>query len=239
MKLSIVIPAHNEEGNIGDVISRIESSLDFPHELIVVNDHSQDRTPFIIEELSRKYRYLKLVSNTLEKGFANAVKFGFAQASGELVIPVMGDLCDDLDTIKRMLAKIEEGYDLVCGARYIKGGARLGGSKVKGFFSSFVGRSLYYLLGIPTHDIANAFKMYRKTVLDAVNIESRGFEISMEVPLKAYYLGFKITEVPTVWKERDKGKSNFKMLKLAPDYLRWYIWGLKKRLSGGTRCQKK
>ncbi len=239
MNLSIVVPAHNEEENIGEVVAEIEAALDMPHELIVVNDHSTDRTPFIIEELSRRYQSLRLVHNSNEKGFANAVKFGFSQVKGELVVPVMGDLCDELSTVRKMLARIEEGYDVVCGARYIKGGGRLGGSKVKGFFSSFVGWSLYYLLGIPTHDIANAFKMYRKKVLDAVEIESRGFEISMEIPLKAYYRGFRITEVPTVWKERQKGQSSFKMFELAPNYLRWYIWGIKKRLEGGARCLKK
>ncbi len=173
-----------------------------------------------------------------EKGFANAIKFGFSQVENELVIPVMGDLCDDLGTIDRMLVKIEQGYDVVCGARYIKGGARIGGSKTKGFLSSLAGWSLYYLLGIPTHDIANAFKMYRKKVLDSINIESTGFEISMEIPLKAYYLGFKITEIPTVWKEREKGKTSFRMFKLLPRYLKLYLWGIIKRLTTNFRKEK-
>jgi hypothetical protein len=94
-----------------------------------------------------------------------------------------------------------------------------------------VGWSLYYLLGLPTHDVANAFKMYRKKVIDSINIQSKGFEISMEIPLKAYYLGFKITEVPTVWKERTKGKSSFRMLKLFPAYLKLYVGGILKRVT--------
>ena len=90
--------------------------------------------------------------------------------------------------------------------------------------------SLYYLLGIPTHDIANAFKMYRKEVIDSISIEAKGFEISMELPLKAYYAGFKITEVPTVWHEREKGKSSFRMFNLVPNYLKFYLWAIKKRI---------
>jgi len=80
--------------------------------------------------------------------------------------------------------------------------------------------------------VANAFKMYRKRVIDSMNIEAKGFEISMEIPLKAYYAGFKITEVPTIWREREKGKSSFKMLKLTPSYLKFYLWGIKKRIAG-------
>jgi len=230
MKLSIIIPAHNEEDNIVEVINKIESSLDIPHELIVVNDHSIDATAKLVQGVSGQCSNIRLVENLSERGFANAIKTGFANNQAEVVVPIMADLCDDLYTIKEMFKKINEGYDIVCGARYIKDGARLGGSKIKGFFSRLVGKSLYYLLGIPTQDIANAFKMYRKNVIDSIDIKSRGFEISMEIPLKAYYLGFKIAEVPTVWKERTKGKSSFKMFKLFPNYLKLYLWAIFKRL---------
>jgi len=231
MKLSIVIPAHNEQDNISDIINRIENSLDIDYELVVVNDHSIDATGEIVDKLSQKYKNIRLVENKLAQGFANAIKTGFHNVLGDMVILVMADLCDELSTIKIMFHKINEGYDVVCGSRYIKGGARLGGSKIKGFFSCFVGQSLYCLLRLPTHDIANAFKMYRKKVIESIHIESEGFEISMEIPLKAYYLGFKITEVPTAWKERSKGKSSFRMLKLLPAYLKLYLWAIFKRIT--------
>jgi len=233
MKLSVVIPAHNEQDNIAGVIDQVERSLSgIDYELLVVNDHSIDSTAELVGKLSRKYNNIRLVENKLDKGFANAIKTGFASVKADVVIPVMGDLCDDLSTIKIMLEKIDQGYDVVCGARYVKGGARLGGSQLKGFLSSFAGNSLHYLLGVPTRDIANAFKMYRKKVIDSIKIESKGFEISMEIPLKAHYLGFKITEVPTVWKERTKGKSSFKMFKLLPNYLKIYLWAISKKLRG-------
>jgi dolichol-phosphate mannosyltransferase len=231
MNLSIIIPAHNEEANIRDIIDGVEYCVRIPHELIVVNDHSQDQTSSIVEQLRKNYANIKLVDNILDKGFANAIKTGFNNAGSEAVVPVMADLCDDLSTIQIMLEKINAGYDIVCGSRYIKGGLRTGGSKVKGFFSYFVGRSLFYLLGIPTHDIANAFKMYKKKVVDSVSIQSTGFEISMEIPLKAYYLGFRITEVPTAWRERSKGKSSFRMFRLSRSYLKWYLWAILKRMT--------
>ncbi len=231
IKLSIVIPAHNEEENIAEVINKIEKVLDLPHELIIVNDHSTDSTAKIIAGLCRNYPNIKLVDNLLDGGFANAIKTGIANVKTAAVVPIMGDLCDDLNTIKAMLEKIEAGYDIVCGSRYIRGGARLGGSKRKAFFSSFVGKSLHYLLGVPTHDIANAFKMYKKKVIESIKIEAKGFDISMEIPVKAYYMGFKITEVPTLWKERTKGKSSFKVLRLLPSYLKLYFWAIFKRIA--------
>lgn len=230
MKLSIVVPAHNEEENIVEVVKRIERSITIGHELIIVNDHSKDKTVELVSELYKDYSNLRLVENIGDPGFANAIKTGFANIKTDVVVPVMGDLCDDLDTISAMFKKIEEGFDVVCGSRYIRGGARLGGSRLKGFFSCAVGKSLSLLLGLPTHDIANAFKMYKKKVLDSINIDAKGFEISMEIPLKAYYLGFKITEVPTIWQERTRGKSSFKMFKLFPAYLRFYLWAIKKRI---------
>lgn len=233
MKLSIIIPAHNEQDNIRDVINKIEESLAFDteYEIVVVNDHSSDDTPEIVLQLCKQYSNLRLVNNLARGGFANALRAGFASIKTDVVVAVMADLCDDLGVVRPMYDKITEGYDVVCGSRYVKGGVRLGGSRLKGFLSCFAGHSTHYLLGIPTHDIANAFKMYRKEVIDSIDIKARGFEISMEIPLKAYFKGFKIGEVPTIWKERTKGKSNFKVFKLLPDYIKLYIWAIYKRLT--------
>jgi len=232
MKLSIVIPAHNEEENIGQVIRQVEDKIKFPFDLIVVNDHSTDKTAEIVSGLAKEFNNIILAENKLAGGFANAVKAGLASVKTEIVVPVMGDLCDDLGTIPLMFEKIKEGFDVVCGARYIKGGSRIGGSKIKGFFSFFVGRTMAMFTGIPTRDIANAFKMYRKEVIQGIDIESTGFEISMEMALKAYFKGFRIAEVPTVWREREKGKSSFKMFNLTPNYSRWYLWAIKRKLRG-------
>lgn len=233
MKLSIVVPAYNEEENIGQVIEQIEERIKLPFDLIVVNDHSADKTVEIVTSLAKKFNNIILIENKLAPGFANAVRAGLLSVKTEVVVPVMGDLCDDLSTIPLMFEKIKEGFDVACGARYVKGGARIGGSKVKGFFSFFVGKTISMFTGIPTCDVANAFKMYRREAVQGINIESTGFEISMELALKAYFKGFKVTEVPTVWREREKGKSSFKMFNLTPNYSRWYLWALRKRLAQG------
>ena len=232
MKLSIIVPAHNEEESISDCLRKVEDSVSFEHELVVVNDHSVDRTGQIVAELASQYKNIKLVKNNRQGGFANAIRTGFDNATGDVLMPVMADLCDDLSTIPKLWVKINQGFDIACGCRYTKEGARLGGSRFKGLLSRSAGRSLHFLLGIPTHDIANAFKMYRKNVIESIDIKAKGFEISMEITLKAYYLGFKITEVPTVWRERTKGKSSFSVFKLLPNYLLLYIWALLRKISG-------
>jgi dolichol-phosphate mannosyltransferase len=237
MKLTVVIPAYNEEENIGQVVEQVENRIKLPFDLIVVNDHSTDRTAQIIAGLVKKFNNIILVENKLAPGFANAVKEGLSSVKTEIVVLVMGDLCDDLGTIPLMLEKINAGYDVVCAARYIKGGSRIGGSKIKGFFSLFAGKTMSIFTGIPTRDVANAFKMYRKEVIDSMDIESTGFEVSMELALKAYFNGFKITEVPTAWREREKGKSSFKMFNLAPNYSRWYLWAIKKKLQGAGNAK--
>lgn len=230
MKLTIVVPAHNEQENIAETIKKIEDTVDIPYELLIVNDHSVDATAQIVAGLSLKYPNIRLVENKHVGGFVNAVRAGFDNMHTEVAVLVMADLCDDLNSIKPMFRMIEQGFDVACGSRYIKGGKRLGGSRIKGLLSCLAGRSINFLLGVPTSDISNAFKMYRRQVLDAVKIESRGFEVSMELPLKAFFLGFKITEVPTVWKERTRGKSSFKILPSLPDYLKLYLWAFRERI---------
>lgn len=230
MKLSIIIPAFNEEENIATVITRIEQSLEIDHELVVVNDHSTDNTFALVERLVVSYPNLKLVNNDKEKGFANAILCGLGHASGDVLLPVMADLCDDLRTVNNMYEMILQGYDVVCGSRYIEGGLRQGGPKFKAMLSRLGGYTVHLLIGIPTHDIANAFKMYRKEAVKGITISSKGFEVSMELALKAYFNGFKITEVPTQWKERERGKSSFKVFKLLPNYIRIYLWALKERI---------
>ncbi len=233
-ELSIFVPARNEEENIENVIRRIEENVDINHELVIVDDHSTDHTAQIVEGLNKEFPRVKYVNNPLPAGFANAVITGFKNCTCDTVVPVMGDLCDDLATIEAMFEKINQGYDIVCGCRYSKGGKRLGGSNFKGVLSRLGGLSLNLLLGIPTHDIANAFKMYRREVIENMDLRSTGFEISMEIPLKGYYSGLKITEVPTIWKERSKGKSNFKVFKFLPRYLKLYFWAIKMRIKNAA-----
>jgi hypothetical protein len=145
------------------------------------------------------------------------------EARSEFIIVTMADLSDPPEVMNAMLTKAKEGADIVCGSRYMRGGKQIGGPFLKGLFSRIAGISLHWLTCIPTHDISNSFKMYRKSMLDTITIDSKGgFEIGMEITVKAYIAGYKIAEVPTTWIDRTDGESNFKLWAWLPNYLHWY-----------------
>jgi glycosyltransferase involved in cell wall biosynthesis len=226
LTLSVIIPAFNEEENIEGTLRQLESTLNIPHEVIVVNDHSNDRTQEIVETLAVEFPNVRVVCNLSARGITNALRTGFEAANTDVVVSMMADLCDDPATIPLMLEKIKEGYDVVCGSRYVPGGQKLGGPCLQTFFSRFVGSSLHRWIGLPTCDASNAFKMYRKEVLDQMTIEEAGFASSLEIVVKAFLKNYKITEVPTTWRARKRGKSSFKVFRVARNYIRWYMWAI-------------
>ncbi len=229
-KLTIVIPARNEEGNlertIEDILQHIDTSTT---EIIIVNDHSTDRTPEIIKNFERKYGFIKYLENTNSPGFGNTLKAGFAKAKGDFTVVMMADSSDEASILPIMLEKGMEGYDLISGSRYCDGGKLIGGPKVQKFFSRFVSLSLHKFIKIPTKDSSNAFKMYRTKILKSLIIRENNFAISLELTLKFFFKNARITEVPTTWKGREKGVSKFKILKQAYPYAKWYFWGLFKK----------
>lgn len=224
-ELTIVIPVYNEAGNITTAINRIEAEVTVPHEIYVVYDMDADTTVPVVREIADNYKNpISLVKNKYGRGVLNAIKTGLEEAKTEFVIVTMADLSDPPEVMNAMLQKAQtEKADLVCGSRYMKGGKQIGGPFLKGLFSRAAGVSLHWLTRIPTHDISNSFKMYRKSMLDTIAIESKGgFEIGMEITVKAYLAGYKITEVPTTWRDRTDGESNFKLWAWLPNYLHWY-----------------
>lgn len=231
--LSVVVPVYNEDKNIIKLFEEIKNHLtnlpgNSSHiETLIVYDFEGDTTIPVVTQNMDKFSNLniKLVKNDYGPGVVNAIKKGFNTAKGDYILVLMADLSDDLSIVGKMVEKMDNGYDIVCGSRYIKGGKQIGGAKFKKFLSGLAGRSLRILSKIPTNDVTNNFKIYRKSVIDAINIESNGgFEIAMEITVKAFKKGYKITEIASTWTDREYGKSNFKMLKWLPHYLRWYFY---------------
>ena len=239
MDLTIVIPVRNEEQVIGKTVEAIEQNVHTPHRILIVNDHSTDRTVEIVEEISQQHSHIEFVHNRREPGFANALVTGFENVRTELVVPVMGDLCDDPSTIDVMVNEIARGYDVVCASRYVRGGRKEGGPRIQSLFSKFVGLSSYFLVGIGTRDVSNAFKLYRKSVIDGIDLESRSIEASMELALKAHFKGYRMTEVPTTWHGRTKGSSKVRLFRIALGCIRWYVWALVHKLKGSRRTLDK
>lgn len=235
--LSVVIPTYNEADHIGTLLNHVKNEISTEKEVVVVYDFEEDNTIPVIEEIRGRYSFpISCIRNKYGRGALNAIKTGMEESNGIAVLVIMADLSDGLDVVDLMYDRINsEGYDLVCGSRYMKGGKQHGGPKFKGFLSRMAGLTLHILSGIPTHDVTNSYKMYRKSLLDETVIESNGgFEIGMEITVKAFLNGYRITEVPAEWFDRDGGQSRFHMWKWIPHYLHWYllcIFGKKKRRS--------
>lgn len=225
------MPVYNEGEVIAETINGLESAVKNDHELLIVYDLDGDTTVPAVRKLQKKYPKVKLVKNIYGRGALNALKTGIKKASGEATIVMMADLTDDPKVINQMIAKYRQGFDLVAASRYMKGGHQIGGPKFKQFLSRGAGLSLHYLTGIPTRDVTNSFKLYSKKFLKTITIESDGgFELGIELGVKAYASGFKITEIPTSWVYSAK-ESRFYLKKWLPKYLKWYLWALRSRFA--------
>lgn len=231
MKLSIIVPVYNEGENIKKLILGIESKVRIPHEILLVYDFPDDSTIKPAEKLKKTCSSIRLIRNKYGRGALNAIKSGLEEGRGEALLVTMADCSDDPKTINYMWQKFVEGADIVCGSRYMCGGKKIGGPFIKSFLSWLAGVSGKYLIGLPTHDLTNSFKLYRKTLIEKIKIESRGgFELGMEILVKGYFTyQAKVTEVPTTWYDRTEGKSRFRLLSWLPRYIYWYIWALRKK----------
>ncbi|MEA2012356.1 MAG: glycosyltransferase family 2 protein [Verrucomicrobiota bacterium] len=228
-ELSIVSPVYNEGNNIEKLIIEIENKISVSKELLFIYDLENDNTLPPLRKIAKKNPSIKIVKNKYGRGVLNAIKTGFENVDSDAVLVTMADLSDDLSCVKKMIAEINGGADLVCGSRYMKGGSQKGGPFLKSLMSRIAGLSLHLLIRIPTHDPTNNFKMYSAKLLDSITIESTGgFEIGIELTVKAYVNGLKIVEFPTAWRDRTSGESNFKLIQWLPKYIKWYLWAIKK-----------
>jgi glycosyltransferase involved in cell wall biosynthesis len=224
-RLTVVVPARDEAETIGTTLDGLARALaGIEHEIIVVDDHSRDGT--VEAARQRGDPRVRVIPNDGDGGFGNTVRLGFRHARGEAVVTVMADGCDEAETIPRMLAEIDRSADVVAGSRYMPGGRKVGGPLVQTLLSRGLGLLLHAAAGLPIRDVSNAFKMYRRSVLDAIRPEGDGFALSMEMTVKAHGLGFRVTEVPTTWTERRAGRSKFRPLQVYRTYLGWMLWAV-------------
>ena len=228
--IDIIVPAYKEGDNILPLFDEIAQKIKTPHRVTVVCDMNDDPTIETIAKTKNKYNFdIKSIINTYGRGPLNAIKFGIDNVTADYILVMMADSSDKLEAVDLMRKKMEQGFDIVCGSRYVKDGQQINSPAFKGFLSKYAGLSLHLLCKIPTHDITNSFKMYRRSILPNIKIESTGgFEIGMEITVKAYIKGYKIAEIPSIWIEHNNRKSNFKLWRWLPKYLYWYFWCLYK-----------
>jgi len=226
------MPVYNEGSVIAQTIRQVETAVKIPHEFLIVYDMDEDTTIAPVKTQQKKYPNVKLIKNIYGRGALNALKSGLQKAGGDAVCIMMADLTDDPSVLNTMMEKYGEGYDVIAASRYMKGGHQIGGPLTKQILSRVAGISLHYLVGLPTHDATNSFKLYSRDFLKKHKIESDGgFELGIELTVKAYFDGYKVTEVPTTWTYLAK-ESRFYLKKWLPKYLKWYFYALGKKLSG-------
>ena len=223
-----MVPVYNEGENVVPTLRGIlKLSRTRPLEVLVVHDFDEDTTVPVVKRLQAELPELRLHRNTIGRGVLNAIKSGLAAARAPYVLVTMGDGSDDASDIDAMYALALAGADVVAGSRYMKGGQQLGGPVLKRTMSRAAGLSLHWVAGIPIHDATSNFRMYSKRFLDKVTIESDGgFELGIELTVKAHLLGMRVAEVPTTWRDRTAGQSRFKLWRWLPRYMRWYGRGI-------------
>lgn len=230
MKLSIVIPAHNEEENIGQTICDIVDELNkekIDYEIIAVDDNSTDSTAKVVSDLFIKNPNIRLIRRNPPNGFGRAIREGLLHVQGDAVATVMGDLSDDPKDIVQCFRKIEEGYDCVFGSRFMKGSTVKDYPLTKLLINRLANNFIRMLFLIKPNDITNAFKLYRKEVIKAIQpLQALYFNITVEIPLKAIVRGFSYVQIPINWYGRQSGVSKLGIRQMGRKYLFTvlYIW---------------
>ena len=222
-ELSIVLPVYNEGEAVERVLRGLATAVKTPHELVVVYDFDEDTTVPVVNRLVSEIPGLRGLRNDRGRGVLNAMKAGIAGTSAPYVLISMADGSDDPRDVDRMVELASGGADVVAASRYMKGGHQIGGPPLKRLMSRVAGLTLHWFARVPTHDATSNFKLYSRRFLDAVRIESTaGFELALELTVKATLQRRRIAEIPTTWRDRTAGQSNFKLWEWLPNYLHWY-----------------
>ena len=223
MKLSVVIPAHNEEGSIGETVEALVATLDeesIDHEIVVVNDHSADRTGDVVEAIGARHPQVRCVENPDKGGFGMAIRAGLAEYTGDAVAIVMADLSDDPRDLVVYHRLLERGYDCAFGSRFVPGGGVVDYPQHKLILNRIVNWFIRALFRHGYDDTTNAFKAYRREVIDAVQpLLSPHFNLTVEIPLKAVVRGYSYGIVPITWRNRTTGVSKLKLQEMGSRYL--------------------
>lgn len=224
MKLSILIPAYNEEESIRETIESIETALNkirIEHEIVIINDNSKDNTLDVLEELSKKNTSIKYFTNDSgNNGFGYAVRYGLERFTGDCVAIMMADLSDSpYDLIKYYTTMLEGDYDCVFGSRWIKGGKVVDYPFVKKVVNRLANRIIRLVMSIRYDDTTNAFKLYKREVIEGIQpILSPHFNLTIELPLKAIIRGYSYKVIPNSWTNRKYGESKLKIQEMGSRY---------------------
>ena len=230
MKLSVIIPAHNEEGSICETVTAIyerlnEESID--HEILVINDNSSDSTEELLQDLGSKIASVRYFNNEHPNGFGFAVRCGLTKYTGDCVAIMMADLSDSPDDLVSYFRTLEEGYDCVFGDRWKVKGSVTDYPRTKRMLNRVANYTVRTAFGIHYGDCTNAFKLYTRQTIDGLEpFLSPHFNLTLELPLKAIVRGYSYVVVPNTWQNRTTGQSKLKIKEMGSRYFFIFLYCL-------------
>jgi dolichol-phosphate mannosyltransferase len=236
--LSVIIPARDEEGCIASTAEHLFVELrlrNVPHEIVVVDDGSTDNTWKVLEEAKERIPTLAPVQNPGPYGFGRAIVHGLDHSKGDAIVIMMADESDDCRDVVTYWKVLNEGYDCVFGSRFVKGGGTIDYPRLKLWINRLANLFVRSLFRISLNDTTNAFKAYRRTVVDGCRpFLSPHFNLTIEMPLKAIVRGYSWKVVPITWRNRRTGAPKLKLREMGSRYLFicLYVW-LEKYFSRG------
>jgi len=221
--LSVVIPARNEERCIISTVKHLHVELQLhriPHEIIVVDDASVDATSAKLDAIRSEMPELVVVKNPGPHGFGRAVARGIDRMKGDAVVIMMADESDDCRDVVRYWTLLQQGYECVFGSRFLRGGGTIDYPRLKLMINRLANFFVKTLFAFKLNDTTNAFKAYRKSVIDGCQpLISPHFNITVELPLKAITRGYSWISVPITWRNRRSGKSKLSLKEMGSRYL--------------------
>ena len=243
MKLSVLIPAHNEEGNIRPTVEALYKELaacQIDHEIVVINDNSTDNTEGILLSMLQSIPTLQYHNNTPPNGYGFAVRFGLLKITGDCAAIMMADASDSPKDLVKFYNKLSEGYDAVFGSRFIAGGKAKDYPIHKLILNRLANNFIRLLFAISYNDVTNAFKLYRtETLIGLKPYLSNHFNLTVELPLKAIVRRYSYTVLPNTWQNRKSGISKLKIKEMGSRYLFIVLYCLiEKWLSTGDYRKK-
>ncbi|SHJ08432.1 dolichol-phosphate mannosyltransferase [Hymenobacter daecheongensis DSM 21074] len=222
MKLSVVIPAYNEEESIGETLRTLYTKLvqeQIDHEIVVTNDNSKDNTLGQLQLLAQEIPTLSYYTNPGPNGFGYAVRYGLERYQGDCVAVMMADLSDDPDDLVRYYHKLQEGYDCVFGSRWVKGGRVVDYPVHKKYINRLANGIVKTLFQLKYNDCTNAFKLYSRHTIEGLKpFLAPHFNLTLELPLKAIVRGYSYAVVPNSWTNRKYGESKLKIKEMGSRY---------------------
>jgi len=224
MKLSVVIPAHNEEGCIETTVQALFEKLKserIDHEILVINDNSSDQTEELLKSLQTWVPTLRYLNNPPPNGFGFAVRAGLNTFTGDCVAVYMADASDRPEDLVRFYrALLEKNVDCVFGTRFSRKSKIHDYPWFKLLFNRLANLFIKALFGFRYNDTTNAFKLYRRRVIEGIKpFLSHHFNLTVELPLKSIVRGYSYVVLPNDWINRKTGESKLKIKEMGSRYL--------------------